>query len=51
MFEQRLIGIALLVMAVFFIWMTATANEDSGGGLLVVAISMPLLFSKKIWII
>lgn len=51
MFEQRLMGIAMLVIAVFFIWMTATANEDSTGGLLVGAMSLPLLFSRNLWII
>lgn len=51
MFEQRLMGIAMLVIAIFFIWMTATANEDSTGGLLVGAMSLPLLFSRNLWII
>lgn len=51
MFEQRLMGVAMLVIAVFFIWMTATANEDSTGGLLVGAMALPLLFSRNLWII
>lgn len=51
MFEQRLMGVAMLAIAVFFIWMTATANEDSTGGLLVGALSLPLLFSRNLWII
>lgn len=51
MFEQRLMGVAMLAIAVFFIWMTATANEDSTGGLLVGALSLPLLFGRNLWII
>ncbi len=51
MFEQRLMGVAMLALAVFFIWMTATANEDCTGGLLVGAMSLPLLFSRNLWII
>lgn len=51
MFEQRLMGVAMLALAVFFIWMTAAANEDCTGGLLVGAMSLPLLFSRNLWII
>lgn len=51
MFEQRLIGILLLAIAVFFIWLCASANEDCGGGILVGAFAMPLLFSRNMWIL
>lgn len=50
MIEQRLMGVAMLVLAVFCIWLTASANEDSTGGLLVGAMSLPLLFSRNLWI-
>lgn len=49
--EQRLMGVLLLAIAVFFIWFCASANEDCGGALVVGAIAMPLLFSKNLWIL
>lgn len=49
--EQRLMGILLLAIAVFFIWLCASANKDCGGGLVVGALAMPLLFSKNLWIL
>ncbi len=48
---QRLMGVAMLALAVFFIWFTASANEDSTGGLLVGLMALPLLFSKNLWIV
>lgn len=51
MLEQRLMGIALLAIAVFIIWLCASANEDCGGGIVAGAIAMPLLFSKNLWIL
>nr|WP_290461284.1 hypothetical protein [Acutalibacter muris] len=49
--EQRLMGVLLLAIAVFIIWFCASANEDCGGGIVVGAFAIPLLFSKNIWIL
>lgn len=51
MLEQRLMGVLLLAIAVFFIWFTASANEDCGGGIVAGALALPLLFSKSLWIV
>ncbi len=48
---QRLMGVAMLALAVFFIWMTATANEDSTRRLLVGLIARPIMFSKNHWVV
>lgn len=50
-FGQRLMGVVLLAIAVFLVWLTVTANEDSTGGVLAGVLSLPLLFSKNPWII
>lgn len=51
MFEQRLMGVVMLAIAVFFIWFTASANEDCGGGIVAGILAMPLLFSKNLWLL
>jgi len=49
MLEQRLMGVLLLAIAVFFIWFCASANEDCGGGIVVGMFAMPLLRSRNFW--
>lgn len=49
--EQKLMAFALLIIAAIFIWMTGTANEDAGGGLIAGALGLYLLFTRHIVIV
>lgn len=50
LFEQRLMGIVMLVITVIFIWMCSTANEDCGAAIITGLMGIFLLFSKEVCI-
>lgn len=49
--EQKLMGIAMLVISAVFLWMCCTANEDCGAFLIIAPLGLILLFSREIWIV
>lgn len=49
--EQRLMGIAVLIAAFVFLYLTWTANEDCGAFLIMAPFGFALLFSRKILIV
>lgn len=50
-FEQRLIGLSLIVVAVVFTMVAVSYhNEDCGGGIVPAVVGLKLMFSKKLMI-
>lgn len=49
--EQRLMGVAMIAITIFFVWMCSSTNEDCAAALLTGPMGLILLFSKKIWIV
>ena len=50
LFEQRMMGIVMLVITAIFIWMCSTANEDCGAAIIIGLMGIFLLFSKEVCI-
>ena len=50
LFEQRMMGIVMLVITAIFIWMCSTANEDCGAAIITGLMGIFLLFSKEVCI-
>jgi len=49
--EQKLIGLAMLVLSGLFLWMVWGTSEDAGAFLVIAPIGLLLLFSKDIMIV
>lgn len=50
LFEQRVMGVVMLVITAIFIWMCSTANEDCGAAIITGLMGIFLLFSKEVCI-
>ena len=48
--QQRLMGIVMIVLTVFFVWLCSTGNEDCSAAFLTGPLGLILLFSKDIMI-
>ena len=49
--EQRLMGVAMLIVSALFTWMVWGTGEDAGALLVIVPLGLLLLFSKEILIV
>jgi hypothetical protein len=49
--EQRLMGVAMLIVSALFLWMVWGTGEDAGALLVIVPLGLLLLFSKEIMIV
>ena len=49
--EQRLMGVAMLIVSALFTWMVWGTGEDAGALLVIVPLGLLLLFSKEIMIV
>jgi len=49
--EQRLMGVAMLIVSTLFTWMVWGTGEDAGALLVIVPLGLLLLFSKEIMIV
>lgn len=48
--QQKLMGLAMIVLTVLFVWLCSTANEDCAAALLTGPLGLVMLFSKDIMI-
>lgn len=48
--QQKLMGLAMIVLTVLFVWLFSTANEDCAAALLTGPLGIVMLFSKDIMI-
>lgn len=51
LWEQKLIGIGMLIISVIFLWLCGPANEDCSAVLITAPLGLLLLFSEKIMIV
>ena len=49
--EQRLMGVAMLIVSALFTWMVWGTGEDAGALLVIVPLGLLLLFIKEIMIV
>ena len=49
--EQRLMGVAMLIVSALFLWMVWGTGEDAGALLVIVPLGLLLLFRKEIMIV
>lgn len=49
--EQKLMGLAMLVLSALFLWMIWGTGEDAGAFLIIAPIGLLLLFSEDILIV
>lgn len=49
--EQKLMGLAMLIVSALFLWMVWGTGEDAGALLVIVPLGLLLLFSKEIMIV
>ena len=49
--EQKLMGVAMLIVSALFLWMVWGTGEDAGALLVIVPLGLLLLFSKEIMIV
>lgn len=50
LWEQRLMGVGMLIISAIFLWLCGPANEDCSVVLFTIPVGCLLLFSKNIWI-
>ena len=48
--QQKLMGLAMIVLTVLFVWLCSTNNEDCAAALLTGPLGLVMLFSKDIMI-
>lgn len=49
--EQKLIGIVMLIITALIIWMCAGTNDDCGAVFITAPLGLLFLFSKQTWIV
>ena len=49
--EQKLMGVVMLIITALIIWMCAGTNDDCGAVFITAPLGLFFLFSKQIWIV
>ena len=50
-FEQRMMGLAMLIICIGIFAFCAICSEDCTAAILLTPLALTLMFSKKIWIV